>query len=121
MLADDSLGDSLLAGCNCQITQPIGTPQQTSQATKGPQVYTWEGCTVDICTEDYPIATAVDLIYEADETPMVNYLNGHDVLQKRRQLARDTGGTGPRAIVRSQNHALKCYRQIGSMPRSEKC
>ena len=63
-------------------------------------MYTWEGCTVDVFTEDYPIATAVDLIYEADETPMVSYLNTHDVLHKRRAHARQTGGRGPRAIVR---------------------
>ena len=72
----------------------------TAGRTTALQLYTWEGCTVDISTEDYPIATAVDLIYEADETPMVSYLNAHDTLQKQRQHARDTGTTGPRAIVR---------------------
>ena len=58
---------------------------------------------MEISTEDYPIATAVDLIYEADETPMLSYLNVHDALQKRRARASQTGSTGPRAIVRHGN------------------
>ena len=41
------------------------------------QVYTWDGCTVDVITDDYPIAMATDMVYTSDETPMVSYLNTH--------------------------------------------
>ena len=41
------------------------------------QIYTWDGCTVDVITEDYPIAMATDMVYTSDETPMVSYLNTH--------------------------------------------
>ena len=42
-----------------------------------PQIYTWDGCTVDVFTDDYPIATATDMLYMSDETPMISYLNTH--------------------------------------------
>ena len=41
------------------------------------QIYTWDGCAVDVITEDYPIAMATDMVYTSDETPMVSYLNTH--------------------------------------------
>ena len=41
------------------------------------KIYTWDGCTVDVITEDYPIAMATDMVYTSDETPMVSYLNTH--------------------------------------------
>ena len=38
--------------------------------------------------------------YEADETPMVEYLNASNVVEQRRRAAREAGGQGPRTIVR---------------------
>ena len=45
--------------------------------------------------------------YEADETPMVEYLNASNVVEQRRRAAREAGGQGPRTIVRcpSPRHA----------------
>ena len=37
---------------------------------------------MDVFTEDYPIATATDMLYTSDETPMVSYLNTHQVLER---------------------------------------
>jgi len=38
--------------------------------------------------------------YEADETPMVEYLNASNIVEQRRRAAREAGGQGPRTIVR---------------------
>lgn len=55
-------------------------------------VYTWYGCRLDIQGK-------ADVMYEADETPMVSYLNAHGVLEERREAAKKCGGDGPRVVV----------------------
>ena len=43
--------------------------------------------------------------YEADETPMVEYLNASNVVEQRRRAAREASGQGPRTIVRCPSPA----------------
>eukprot|EP01128_Nolandella_sp_AFSM9_P004280 TRINITY_DN1893_c0_g1_i1.p1 TRINITY_DN1893_c0_g1~~TRINITY_DN1893_c0_g1_i1.p1 ORF type:complete len:454 (-),score=69.74 TRINITY_DN1893_c0_g1_i1:89-1336(-) len=53
--------------------------------------FSWKGCSIEI--------KGVCHCYTATETPMVQYLNVHAVLQKRREEARRNGTEGPRVMV----------------------
>lgn len=55
-------------------------------------IFTWEGCSLAVKGE-------ADVIYEADETPMVSYINAHAALDALRKKAKATGTRGPRCLV----------------------
>eukprot|EP00891_Asterochloris_glomerata_P007429 jgi/Astpho2/7429/e_gw1.00114.56.1_t len=63
-------------------------------------IFTWGGCTVQLSTPEATLETAIDVVYDSDDTPMSFYLNVHDTLENRRKEANDEGkGHGPRTIV----------------------
>lgn len=55
-------------------------------------VFTWHGCKVQLEGE-------AQHAYVSTETPMVTYLNTHAALEKLRERAEATGGSGPRVLV----------------------
>eukprot|EP00877_Chromochloris_zofingiensis_P009318 jgi/Chrzof1/463/Cz01g16220.t1 len=55
-------------------------------------VFTWEGCT--LLVEGQP-----NVVYVAEETPMVSYINTHQVINNLRTSAQQSGGQGPRVMV----------------------
>eukprot|EP01125_Pyxidicula_operculata_P004437 TRINITY_DN1681_c0_g1_i2.p1 TRINITY_DN1681_c0_g1~~TRINITY_DN1681_c0_g1_i2.p1 ORF type:complete len:386 (+),score=52.98 TRINITY_DN1681_c0_g1_i2:133-1158(+) len=54
-------------------------------------IFTWESAKVEV-QGDYHA-------YIADDTPMIQYLNIHHILQGQRQQAKESGGVGPRVMV----------------------
>ena len=46
--------------------------------------------------------------YDSDDTPMREYANVHDVLQKKRAAALSAGSEGPRIMVRLANTRSGC-------------
>eukprot|EP00878_Enallax_costatus_P020432 GHUV01021603.1.p1 GENE.GHUV01021603.1~~GHUV01021603.1.p1 ORF type:complete len:399 (+),score=77.73 GHUV01021603.1:540-1736(+) len=55
-------------------------------------VFTWHGCRLQI--EGEP-----DIVYVAEETPNVSYVNTHKVLHNMREAAKQSGGQGPRVLI----------------------
>ncbi len=53
-----------------------------------------------------PIGSSMTMVgvcrYDSEDTPMREYANVHDFLQKRRSAALTAGSEGPRTMVRSQ-------------------
>ncbi|KAK9818033.1 hypothetical protein WJX72_005994 [[Myrmecia] bisecta] len=62
-------------------------------------VYTWHGCRIELSTDAGALEDVTDVVYEADETPMVAYSGVHGVLEERRHSANQASGQGPRTIV----------------------
>lgn len=55
-------------------------------------IYSWQGCVVDI--EGTP-----EVIYDAEETPMAQYVNIHDVLHAQREAALSGKSEPPRVMI----------------------
>ena len=55
-------------------------------------IFSWQGCKLEV--EGSP-----DVVYVAEETPMAQYVNVHDVLHAQREAARTTDGQPPRVMV----------------------
>ncbi|KAK9842588.1 hypothetical protein WJX81_007645 [Elliptochloris bilobata] len=62
-------------------------------------VFTWHGVVLELTADAECLEDVTDVVYEADETPMVEYLNASNVVEQRRRAAREAGGQGPRTIV----------------------
>lgn len=82
----------------------FGTPLSLRQPTKlrggsNVAIFTWEGCILDLSSEDFPVELCSSLIYESNQTPMHQYLNTHQALQRERALALQGGRRGPRLMV----------------------
>jgi len=54
-------------------------------------IFTWHGAKVEIVGDCHS--------YIADETPMVLYINTHQVLHEKRELAKKNGAAGPRVMI----------------------
>ncbi|KAL1920289.1 uncharacterized protein VTP21DRAFT_1435 [Calcarisporiella thermophila] len=55
-------------------------------------LFTWHGCNLQI-TGNCSVA------YQANETPMISYLNTHMALEQRREDAKEKGEEGPKVLV----------------------
>lgn len=55
-------------------------------------IFSWQGCALEV--EGTP-----EVIYVAEETPMAQYVNIHDVLHAQREAALSGGGTAPRVML----------------------
>ena len=63
-------------------------------------VFTWTGATLHVGAADgTPLSTAAALVYVADETPAAAYVNVHDGLEARRQVAAAAGEEGVAAAA----------------------
>lgn len=76
----------------------IGQPTRLRGGSNA-AIFTWEGCILDLSSEEFPVELCTSLIYESNETPMQQYLNVHHALAKERALALQGGQTGPRIMV----------------------
>ncbi|MEW5303064.1 MAG: hypothetical protein WDW36_005793 [Sanguina aurantia] len=70
----------------------LHTGQQVRLTGQKVAVFTWTGCRVTV-------NGSPSVIYLAEETPMVSYLNLSHHLDERRQGAKAAGGQGPRVVV----------------------
>jgi len=62
-------------------------------------VFTWDGCMLDLFSNEFPVDLCASLIYESSETPMQQYLNAHHALNKERSAALKASQGGPRVMV----------------------